>query len=271
MNSFAAGILSLAIVSTDFDYDNHSDVAVANYGGETVTVHMGVGNGTFLNRRTYISSSSSAALATVTVGDFNGDNHRDIIFNLFELDYFNIVFDGGSGAMFESRLFDINEQPCEIALYDFNDDSRLDFALTHNFMDPVLGTRDWTMNGCLDAILSSLATLIIIIRILWQHQRSGAHRTIRQCRRQIIIQLIPLSALYIIVWLSCVICFVITFFTSAPFLTAFYSAHLCYFQYIGCVLCPFVYLFGSSDIREVFKRYRLVQPITNVVQLRMHH
>ncbi|CAM4912290.1 unnamed protein product [Rotaria socialis] len=160
MNSFVAGILSFAIVSVDFNHDNHSDVAVANYAGQAVTVHMGIGNGTFLNRRTYISSSSPAALATddfnhdqhidwiatycennsisvllFAVGDFNRDNHLDIIFSLFELDCFNIMFGDGSDAMLESRLFDINQQPCGIALYDFNDDNRLDFVRAHNFMD----------------------------------------------------------------------------------------------------------------------------------------
>ncbi|CAF3671357.1 unnamed protein product [Rotaria socialis] len=160
MNSFVAGILSFAIVSVDFNHDNHSDVAVANYAGQAVTVHMGIGNGTFLNRRTYISSSSPAALATddfnhdqhidwiatycennsisvllFAVGDFNRDNHLDIIFSLFELDCFNIMFGDGSDAMLESRLFDINQQPCGIALYDLNDDNRLDFVRAHNFMD----------------------------------------------------------------------------------------------------------------------------------------
>ncbi|CAF3369539.1 unnamed protein product [Rotaria socialis] len=36
--------------------------------------------------------------------------------------------------------------------------------------EPVLGPLDWIVNGCLNVILSSLATLIIIIRVLWQHQ-----------------------------------------------------------------------------------------------------
>ncbi|CAF1188278.1 unnamed protein product [Rotaria sp. Silwood1] len=132
--------------------------------------------------------------------------------------------------------------------------------------EPILGTFDWIVNSCFDVVLSIIATCIIIIRVLFQNRRTGAQRTVWQRRRRIVMQLVALSTLYMIVWAPCVICFVITLFTPVPFLSAFYSAYLSYYQYISCLLCPFACLLGSSDIREAFKLNRFVQPSVNIVQ-----
>jgi hypothetical protein len=119
------------------------------------------------------------------------------------------------------------------------------------------------VNGCVNVLLSTLATWIIIIRILIQKHRATTQRTVWQRSRRIIIQLLALSALYMIVWLPCVICFVITLFTPVPFLAAFYSAYLSYYQYLSSLLCPFACLLGSSEIREGIRNNRLVGPSVN--------
>jgi hypothetical protein len=115
-------------------------------------------------------------------------------------------------------------------------------------------------------MLSTLATWIIIIRVLIQRRRAAAQRTAWQRSRRLIKQLVSLSALYMIVWLPCVICFVITLFTPVPFLSAFYSAYLSYYQYISSLLCPFVCLLGSSEIREALKNNRLIHPLAHTVK-----
>ncbi len=121
------------------------------------------------------------------------------------------------------------------------------------------------MDGCVDVILSTIATWIIIIRVLIQRRRVTTQRTVWQRSHRLIIQLVSLSMLYMIVWLPCVICFVITLFTPVPFLSAFYSAYLSYYQYISCLLCPFVCLLGSSEIREALKNNRLIHPLVHTV------
>lgn len=115
-------------------------------------------------------------------------------------------------------------------------------------------------------MLSALATWIIIIRVLIQKRRITTQRTVWQRSRRIIIQLISLSALYMIVWLPCVICFVITLFTPVQFLTDFYSAYLSYYQYISSLLCPFACLLGSPEIRQALKNNRLIQPSIHTVR-----
>lgn len=101
----------------------------------------------------------------------------------------------------------------------------------------------------MNVLLSLLATSIIIIRVVIQKRRAATQRTVWQRSRRIIIQLLALSALYLVVWLPCVICFVITLFTSAPFLSALYPAYLSYYQYLSSLLCPFVCLAGLPEVR----------------------
>lgn len=124
------------------------------------------------------------------------------------------------------------------------------------------GTLDWVVNGCFDLILSILATWTIIIRVLIQRSYANVQRTAWQRSRRVIIQIFPLSALYTIVWMPCVICFVIPLFTPVPFLTAFYSAYLSYYQYFTCLLCPFACLLGSTDLRQ----HRRVQPTVRTME-----
>ena len=111
--------------------------------------------------------------------------------------------------------------------------------------------------------MSTVATWAIIIRVIIQQRRSHAQRTVWQRSHRLIIQLVSLSALYMLVWIPCDICFVITLFTPVPFLTALYSAYLSYYQYIACLLCPFACLLGSADLRQTLRRTRTVHPSTH--------
>jgi hypothetical protein len=111
-----------------------------------------------------------------------------------------------------------------------------------------------------DVILSILATLVIIIRLLLQKRRATTQRSIWNRSRRLILQLMALSALYILVWLPCVICFVITLFKPVPFLSSLYSAYLSYFQYFSSLLCPFVCLLGMPEIRRALRNSTQVKP-----------
>ena len=73
----ATGASPFAIVAGDFNNDGKLDLATANYHGDTVTILLGNGDGTF--------AAASSAPATgsgpdgLVAGDFNGDGLPDII------------------------------------------------------------------------------------------------------------------------------------------------------------------------------------------------
>ncbi|UJR29218.1 hypothetical protein I4U23_010432 [Adineta vaga] len=126
--------------------------------------------------------------------------------------------------------------------------------------EPLLGTFDWIVNGCVNVLLSIFATSLIIIRVLIQKRRVTTQRSVWNRSRRVIVQLVALSALFILVWLPCVICFVITLFTSAPFLSSLYSAYLSYYQYLSSLLCPFVCLAGLPEVRRALRRTNQLKP-----------
>lgn len=116
------------------------------------------------------------------------------------------------------------------------------------------------INSCFSVLLSMLATLIIIGRVLLQKRRVTSQRSVWNRSRRIIVQLISLSTLYTVVWLPCMICFVITIFTPVPFLSALNSAYLSYYQYGSSLLCPLVCLLGLPELRNKLRICKKVRP-----------
>ena len=64
-----------AIVAGDFNGDGRTDLAVANYGSNDVSVLLGNGDGTFQPQVTYAVGSGPVALVA---GDFTGDGRTDL-------------------------------------------------------------------------------------------------------------------------------------------------------------------------------------------------
>ncbi len=67
-----------SVAVLDFDNDTRLDIAVANYGSNSVGVLFGDGNGSFTNPSIYYTGFDSHPFAVV-VGDVNNDNQTDII------------------------------------------------------------------------------------------------------------------------------------------------------------------------------------------------
>ncbi|CAF1520884.1 unnamed protein product, partial [Rotaria sordida] len=57
--------------------DTMLDIAVTNYGNNSVGVLLGRGDGTFMSQMTY--SLSGASPYSIGIGDFNDDNRMDLV------------------------------------------------------------------------------------------------------------------------------------------------------------------------------------------------
>ena len=64
-----------SIAAGDFNHDNYTDLAVANWGTNRVGLFLGTGNGSF---RSQVTLSVGRSPISVNVVDFNADNHLDI-------------------------------------------------------------------------------------------------------------------------------------------------------------------------------------------------
>ncbi len=90
-------------------------------------------------------------------------------------------------------------------------------------------------------------------------------RNIWRRNRKMVIQLVPISIMYIVVWIPNVICFVVPLIFSSPLALELATAILNYVQYVSCLLCPFMCLIGLPEIRDSMKklvfRSNNVQPL----------
>src|SRR2546427_3865796 len=72
---FPVGTHPQSVAVGDFNGDGRPDLAVANSGSNTVSVLLGIGDGTFQPARTFAAGSSPFSVA---VGDLNGDWRPDL-------------------------------------------------------------------------------------------------------------------------------------------------------------------------------------------------
>jgi hypothetical protein len=128
-----------------------------------------------------------------------------------------------------------------------------------------LGLFDWFSNVCAPVVIGAIATTALIVRVFIQKRRV-AQRDMWRRNRRMAVQLASVSIMYIVVWISSVVCFVIPLIVPNPFALELATAVLNYVQYLSCLLCPFMCLIGLPEIREsikkIFTRSNNVQPLT---------
>ena len=67
----------LASITGDFNHDGHMDLAISNTAGDSVSILLGVGDGTFRPRVDY--PVAGCQVGQVITGDFNGDGNLDLL------------------------------------------------------------------------------------------------------------------------------------------------------------------------------------------------
>ena len=126
-----------AVVVDDFTGDHKDDLAVANYGNNTVTIYRGDGRGGFLLLTTVNVGMHPINLGS---GDFNGDGRKDIAVANYGDEVASPAVPGtlgiltgtGNGAFTYSSVgIGTNKEPVRLAIADFNGDGKLDIAMAN--------------------------------------------------------------------------------------------------------------------------------------------
>jgi hypothetical protein len=132
ITSYAAGAYPNAVALGDFNNDTRLDLAVVNYGGNSVSVLLAKPNGTF---GPAVNASTGAYPVSLAVGDFDGDGKLDIATaNSIDI---SILLGNGDGTMQAARSVGLPgdqyadpQQPVSVAVGDFNADGKLDMTAT---------------------------------------------------------------------------------------------------------------------------------------------
>ena len=73
------------------------DIAVANYGSNSIGIFFGYNNYSFTNQITHHTGSDSFP-RSIAVGNFNKDNYLDIVVANYGIDNIGILFGGNDGS-----------------------------------------------------------------------------------------------------------------------------------------------------------------------------
>ncbi len=126
--------LPVAIEQADFDDDGIIDIITASASGNSVSLRLGLGDGTFDNPLYFAVGSSPSGLS---IGDFNNDDLPDVaVLNAGDLSA-GLLLNNAMGGFFAHYDFPVGAGPADIIAADFNNDGFDDISTTNNIDDNI--------------------------------------------------------------------------------------------------------------------------------------
>ncbi len=122
----------VSVAVADFNNDTYLDFAVANFGSGSIGVFLGNGDGSFTNQIKY-STGNDSAPQSITIDDFNEDNHLDIVVANSRTNTIGILFGFGNGTFQNQVIYPTGPgtSPYSVATGDFNQDTHVDLVVTY--------------------------------------------------------------------------------------------------------------------------------------------
>jgi uncharacterized delta-60 repeat protein len=131
---FGAGTSPNAIAVGDFNGDGRQDLAVVN--NSFVSILLGNGLGSFAPRVNFLVGFGPSSVA---VGDFNGDGKQDIAVtnSSSQSNSVSILLGTGTGSFGSAVNFGVGSGASDVAVGDFNGDSKQDIGVVNAFSNNV--------------------------------------------------------------------------------------------------------------------------------------
>jgi uncharacterized repeat protein (TIGR01451 family) len=142
--TYTTGRSPAGIVVADFDGDGRADVAVANKGGDSISIFLGNGDGTLKARVDYAAGNDPEGIAA---GDFNLDGRIDLGVVNYSANTLSVFLGNGDGSFAAKVDYPTGTGPIAVDTGDFNLDGRLDLVTANylvNQVDIFLGNGDGT-------------------------------------------------------------------------------------------------------------------------------
>ncbi len=128
---YPVGSSPFGIRAGDLDGDGDEDIATDNFGANSVSILMNLGDGTFGAPTSYAVGSNPHSLA---VSDFNGDGNLDIAVANSQSASVSVLLNSGDGTFANAVMYQTGALPYSVAAADLNGDGTIDLV-TANAQD----------------------------------------------------------------------------------------------------------------------------------------
>lgn len=152
------------VTAADFNGDGIADLAVADYGTNSVSVLLGVGDGTF---HTAMNYPVDVGPIGIVAADFNKDGRIDLATANFGSNDVSILLGIGDGTFHTVMDFPVSPgvEPQGIVAADFNSDGIIDLATANSASNDVsilLGVGDGTFGTAVDFPVQTFPVLATV-------------------------------------------------------------------------------------------------------------
>ncbi|CAF1344331.1 unnamed protein product [Rotaria sordida] len=121
----------------DLNNDNKIDMAVANFGTDTIGIFLSNDDQTFSNEQIY-STGFESRPSSIVINDFNNDNSLDIVVANSGTNNIGLFIGYHNGTFHDQIIFSTSSfRPWFIAAGDFNKDYQLDIAIVYYNTDNI--------------------------------------------------------------------------------------------------------------------------------------
>ncbi|MGA8233492.1 MAG: FG-GAP-like repeat-containing protein, partial [Candidatus Acidiferrales bacterium] len=142
-----AGSGPITAAQGDFNGDGKVDLVVANWSGDSLSVFLGNGDGTFQTPQTISLSTVSLRPIGLAVGDFNNDGKIDIAVGYESSTGVSVLLGNGDGTFQAPLTVAAGPNTYALVVGDFNGDGNLDIAASNygaGTVNILLGNGDGT-------------------------------------------------------------------------------------------------------------------------------
>ena len=124
--NYSGGAGPWAVAVGDFNGDGTTDLAAANADGNSVSILLGNGNGTFRAKVDYAAGTKPVSIA---VGDFNGDGKTDLAVANQTSNNLSVFLGNGNGTFQTAVNYLLPSSPSSVLVGDLNGDGKADLIV----------------------------------------------------------------------------------------------------------------------------------------------